>query len=166
MACTVSRIQFASELLRLFVSGHVTSRWWKYNCTPDPSNFVFTHTVLASHGGIVPLFMLNGPWILSATITALWRIDMTGHEIKNTHTVNINQSEAAGFNLWKNLADKVAGQTCWNILSYSWNIMRNQCKLFPRIVNRYATAVHLPSTNAYQRIWQQRDTACVGCHCP
>lgn len=83
-----------------------------------------------------------------------------------THTVNINQSEAAGFDLWKNLADKVAGQTCWNILSYSWIIMRNQCKFFPRIVNRYATAVHLPSTNAYQRIWQQRDTACVGCYCP
>lgn len=57
--------------------------------------------------------------------------------------MNINQSEGARFDLWKNSADRVAGQTCWNIPSYSWNIMRNRCKLFPRTVNRYATTVQM-----------------------
>lgn len=165
MVCTVSRIQFASELLRLFVSGHVTSRWWKYDCTPHTLNFVFTHTVGITRGHCATHHAertLNSKCHHYCPLKNWYG----GHEIKNTHTGNINQSEAAGYDLWKNLADKVAGQTCWNIPSYSWNIMRNQCKLFASIVNRYATAVHLPSTNAYQRIWQQRDTACVGCYCP
>lgn len=38
-------------------------------------------------------------------------------------------------------------------------------KVFFRTVNRCAELLHLPSTNAYQRIWQHMDAAWVCCCC-
>lgn len=160
MMCAVSRIEFASRPLGLFASGNVTGRWRKHDCASHPWSVAFTHMVPASHAGIVPLIKPNGLRGVSATITALWRIDIGGHKIVAHISPRLLDL------IYENLGrQSCRSNWCWNIPSYSWNLMRNQCKYFSRIVNRYAAAVHLPSTNAYQRIWQRRDTACVCCYC-
>lgn len=112
MMWAVSRIEFASELLGLLVSGRVTSCWWKYDYASHPSNVAFTHTVSALHRDIVPLIKLNWLRVGTATITAVWRMDTGcggwGGCIKmERHNVN-----SPRFDLWESLADRVADQTC------------------------------------------------------
>lgn len=148
MMCAVSRMEFPSEPLGLLVSGRVTGRWRKHDCASHPSSVAFTHMRPTSHADICATRQTQWTWGCKCCHYCL---------VKDRYGLRLPDEKLGRQTCRSNL--------CWNIPSYSWTIMRNQCKFFFRIVNRYAAAVHLPSTNAYQSLWQRRDTACVCCYC-